>query len=130
MARPEKIRKNQVRREIDVRDTGARTANTISQVKRRTTVVRMAVAKLALIPATPTLARMAVIPAKRAERMDQRSQLFSKLAMACEMNRYYIGPAPDDWEAICRRSGSNCEFQSPIRGRLLSNPASPALLTV
>ena len=48
----------------------------IIQVKRRITVVRIAVAKFESIPLTPIFARTAVAPAKRAESSDQASQLF------------------------------------------------------
>ena len=46
----------------------------MAQVKISTTVVRMAVARLESIPATPTLARIAVAAAKNAERSAQISQ--------------------------------------------------------
>jgi hypothetical protein len=47
----------------------------IAQVKTSTTVVRMAVARLESMPATPILARIAVAAAKSAERSAQRSQV-------------------------------------------------------
>ena len=52
----------------------------ISQVKRRITVVRIAVAKFESTPITPIFARTAVAPAKRAEIRDQTSQLFTYAA--------------------------------------------------
>ena len=52
----------------------------ISQALASTTAVRMAVAKLELIPSTPTLARMAVAPAKSAESKDQQSRCFTELS--------------------------------------------------
>ena len=64
-----------MRRVMLPKETGERVAHTISQVMTRTTVVRIAMAALELIPSTPTFARMAVAPAKSAERMDQKSQL-------------------------------------------------------
>ena len=48
--------------------------NAMPQVKTRMTVVRMAVARLELMSATPTLARIAVSAAKRAESSAQPSQ--------------------------------------------------------
>ena len=48
----------------------------IAQVKRRITVVRIAVAKFESTPVTPIFARIAVAPAKSAESNDQVSQLF------------------------------------------------------
>ena len=46
------------------------------QVKMRTTVVRIAVAKFESTPVTPIFARTAVAPAKMADSRDQTSQLF------------------------------------------------------
>jgi hypothetical protein len=48
----------------------------IAQVKRRITVVRIAVAKFESTPVTPIFARIAVAPAKSADSNDQVSQLF------------------------------------------------------
>src|ERR1700738_1133623 len=48
----------------------------IIQVKRRITVVRIAVAKFESIAVTPIFARTAVAPAKRGERSAQAIQLF------------------------------------------------------
>ena len=48
----------------------------IAQVKRRITVVRIAVAKFESTPVTPIFASIAVAPAKSADSNDQVSQLF------------------------------------------------------
>ena len=131
MATPESRRKTQVLFEIAASETGVRAAATISQVTSRTTVVLMAVARLELIPSTPTLARMAVAPAKSAESSDQKSQLFRAAPMACEGGAYWVpAPAPEAWAATCFMRGPNCEAQRPLSLCLLSNPASPASLTV
>ncbi|MEY2496565.1 MAG: hypothetical protein QOD12_121 [Verrucomicrobiota bacterium] len=76
MARPDKARKSQVRREMVTNDQSARVNEAISQVKTRITVVRIAVAKFESTPVTPIFAKMAVAPAKTAESNDHVSQLF------------------------------------------------------
>ena len=54
------------------KDQCDRVNEAIIQVKRRITVVRIAVAKFESIPVTPIFARTAVAPAKMAER-DRKS---------------------------------------------------------
>src|SRR5438132_2024292 len=76
VATPDNPRKSHVRNEMVPKDQCDRVKEAISQVKRRITVVRIAVAKFESIAVTPILARTAVAPAKRAERSDQASQLF------------------------------------------------------
>ena len=71
MAKPDRTRKIHVR---DVRfrtAPGCEVAYAITQLKTRITEVRIAVAKFESTPATPTLARTAVAPAKTAESSDQ-----------------------------------------------------------
>jgi hypothetical protein len=51
------------------------TAKKSVQVKTRTTLVRIAVARLESTPVTPSFASPAVNPAKRAEKIAQISQL-------------------------------------------------------
>src|SRR4051794_13974964 len=71
---PESARKSRVRWDIcRTEDTGP-VAAAIAQVKTSTTDVRRAVAKWELIPVTPILARIAVIPAKNAESKAQVTQ--------------------------------------------------------
>ena len=57
MARPDSARKNHVRRETVANDQSDRVNEAISQVKRRITVVRIAVAKLESTPVTPIFAK-------------------------------------------------------------------------
>ena len=76
MARPDNARKSHVRREMVPNDQSDRVHEAIIQVKRRITVVRIAVAKFESMPVTPIFARTAVAPAKTAESNDQVSQLF------------------------------------------------------
>ena len=62
-------------RVIAEKETRGPAANTIAQLKTSTTAVRMAVARLESIPATPIFARIAVSPAKKAESSAQNIQL-------------------------------------------------------
>jgi len=57
------------------RETGVLEIATMNHAHRGTTEVRIAVAQLELILSTPTLASIAVKPAKKAETSDQKSQL-------------------------------------------------------
>ena len=74
---PERMRKIHVLREMELSETGVLETATISHELVSTTEVRMAVAKLELIPSTPTLSMMEVTPANRAETKDQRSLFFT-----------------------------------------------------
>jgi len=76
VARPDNTRKSHVRDEIFPKDNCDLLNEAIAQVKRRTTVVRIAVAKFESTPVTPIFARIAVALAKSAESNDQVSQLF------------------------------------------------------
>src|ERR1035437_606363 len=64
---PERARNNSVRLDNWRSDAIGLVARAMPQVNTRTTVVRPAVARLESTPATPILARMAVIPAKKAD---------------------------------------------------------------
>ena len=66
--------------EIVPTDQVDRVNEAIIQVKKRITVVRIAVAKFESIAVTPIFARTAVAPAKSAESSDQVSQLFVNAA--------------------------------------------------
>src|SRR6267143_779864 len=63
-----------------LKDHCDRVSEAIIQVKKRITVVRIAVAKFESTPVTPIFARTAVAPAKRAESSDQVTQLFTDAA--------------------------------------------------
>jgi len=77
VAKPDNMKNSHVRNETLPNDQCTRVKEAIIQVKRRTTVVRIAVAKFESTPVTPIFARTAVAPAKRAESKDQVSQLFT-----------------------------------------------------
>src|SRR5258707_6366420 len=66
-------------------------ADAISHVKTTTTDVRIAVARFASTPATPTLARIAVSAAKKAESSDQVNQV---ICFQYARNRYDSPRAP------------------------------------
>ena len=92
-------------------------ARTTPQAKTRTTVVRTAVATLEFTPATPTFARIAVIPAKSAESNDQMSQFIAferERTKGLAQGRFQspIGAAPAPPSKKPRRSKSE-----PSRGR-------------
>src|SRR5580704_7164927 len=70
------MRKSHVRNETLPKDQCTRLKEAIIQVKRRITVVRIAVAKFESTSVTPIFAKTAVAPAKSAESSDQASQLF------------------------------------------------------
>jgi len=74
------------------KDQCDRVKEAISQVKRRITVVRIAVAKFESIAVTPILARTAVAPAKSAESSDQVSQLFINAARSLRRPLLFRAP--------------------------------------
>ena len=76
VARPDNTRKSHVRDEMFPKHHCDLLNEAIVQVKRRITVVRIAVAKFESTLVTPIFARIAVAPAKSAESSDQVSQLF------------------------------------------------------
>src|SRR5258708_37705027 len=61
------------------------------QANTSTTLVRIAVAKFEFTPSTPIFARIAVIPAKRADNKDQVNQFIPR---KCREPRGVQGPTP------------------------------------
>src|SRR6266478_559377 len=75
---PERTRNNSVRLGNWRSDATGLVARAMPQVNTRTTVVRTAVARLESTPATPTLAKTAVIPAKKADSKAQVIQFMGE----------------------------------------------------
>lgn len=71
---PDRTRKVQVRLDNVWSDAALVVAKAMLQVKTSTTVVRMAVARFELTPDTPTFAKIAVAPAKKADNKAQTNQ--------------------------------------------------------
>ena len=94
MHRPESTRKIQLRRPMWARAWCCSMPRATAQAKTKTTVVRIAVARLESMPETPTLARSAVAAAKKAERRAQRSQVISVGALRLERCLFQIDGPP------------------------------------
>ena len=76
MARPDRIRNIQLRVLIDDIPPALFVRNTIPQASARTTIVRMAVARLESTPSIPILARIAVAAANTADRIANNNHIF------------------------------------------------------
>ena len=76
VAIPDRTKNNQVRKDVFGNPAAEPFQSTIPQVNRRMTVVRIAVARLESMAATPILASIAVAPAKSADRRDHVIQWF------------------------------------------------------
>jgi hypothetical protein len=87
VAKPESTRKIQVRLDSVWSDAVLMVASAMPQVKKSTTVVRIAVARLGLTPDTPSFARIAVAPAKKADNKAQINQFFNILYLTFDCLR-------------------------------------------
>ena len=80
-----------------------------SQVKTKMTVVRIAVARFEFTPSTPTLARIAVAPAKTADSSDQTSQLF-RIFKRSRFLDFLLRPVVDDLDVFHRHEPASEHF--------------------
>ena len=94
------------------REEAQKVNEAISQVKRRITVVRIAVAKFESIAVTPIFARTAVAPAKTAESNDQASQLLIYTACLHWDTRFVFKRLDQGGGVFCSEAKGNgrCEI--------------------
>src|SRR5665213_1659581 len=92
------------------------------QVKISTTVVRMAVARLELTPDTPIFAKIAVIPAKKADNKAQTNQFIHLIVqLIVARDKPYVPPASqdvsgqDDNQSIDEHVVIRCDVYDPMQ---------------